>query len=198
MSGHYAALRKLKCCTKDASFVEAVENNYGGGPTAGRIMSYTAKYGPVIRMSSKLGIPGVQTTEHTNEDAISIGISLLSEGAIYFAADAACSTPKEYAKIRDECVAQLGKIHKRITQRKNGNQTYSYSGKSKNGGKDDLGFGLFFFLISFPISVILTNWLINCIGLLRAIYWTAQYQNLAEYERTSQYSRTGHLATIRA
>jgi hypothetical protein len=140
VTAHCIALRKLPYIHRHAMFVNYVERNYGGGPGAGRILSYTQPYGPCHSFCEKYSAPGVTTNHENKAEGVAMMINELSSGGIRFARTMAYNTPDagEQKNIREALLTQFGRFQKKIRFKPNGTSTYYYSGKGGNGSPDDL------------------------------------------------------------
>jgi hypothetical protein len=132
--------------------VNYVERNYGGGPGASRLLSYTAPYQPVHSFCERYNAPGV-TTDHRNKAE---GVAMLSAemaidesdtkvfGRVRFAPQMAWGTrdPERRTELKQEFFKQLGRIQRKLKPRRDGTYTYYYTGKNGAGARDDMAMSL--------------------------------------------------------
>jgi hypothetical protein len=119
------------------SHVVAVENNYGGGPTADLFFQAArAELPHVIEYRSKDAQPGVCTTAALKNAAVLSSIWDMFDGRIHFADTFATLTPGAAAKEQfvDRFLTQCGQLHKTYTT----SGKWAYTGKTPQGDQDDI------------------------------------------------------------
>jgi hypothetical protein len=117
--------------------VIAVENNYGGGPTADMFfLSAKAVLPRVIEYRSKDEQPGVCTTSALKNAAVMSSIWDMFDGRIHFSDTFATITPglTAQAQFIERMLTQCGQLHKTYTSA----GKWGYTGKTPQGDQDDI------------------------------------------------------------
>lgn len=140
VEAHSAALRALPSLHPRALLVNYVERNYGGGPGAGRILSYMQPFGRVHSFCERYNAPGVTTNHENKAEGVGMMIHELAAGNIRFARDMAFNTPEagERKSIVDALLSQFSRFQKKLREKRDGTHTYFYTGKGGNNAPDDL------------------------------------------------------------
>ncbi len=137
---HFRKLRALKCCAKSL-FVIFVENNYGGGPTAGEIMSIAerAAGGNVHRCNERWDMEGMTTTAKVKRSGVRIVRQLLDRKnpKLRFAKDMVSNKPEELDKLKREALDQLRRYRRILKYKADGRVEEHFTGKNAAADERD-------------------------------------------------------------
>lgn len=131
---HFRHLAALPCCKK-ASFVMFVENNYGGGPTAGDLMTIAEEAvapRPFVRCNERWDMEGMTTNMKVKRSGVRIIRELIDPELLRlrWAKEMVSSDMEMLPKFKRETVEQLRQFRRSVKYKANGAVEEHFSGKN--------------------------------------------------------------------